>query len=94
MLKLKILTFNSFNMKKYIFLVIILFLSTNFFAQKGMSKNKKALIKSIEQHKNKLIDRIDVIATDHAPHSIEEKNGKYFSCGKLLSQSRYRRKYR
>ncbi|MBT5147557.1 MAG: amidohydrolase family protein, partial [Flavobacteriales bacterium] len=23
--------------------------------------------------------RIDVIATDHAPHSIEEKNGTYFS---------------
>ncbi len=26
-----------------------------------------------------LDDRIDIIATDHAPHTIEEKNNKYFS---------------
>ncbi len=26
-----------------------------------------------------LDDRLDIIATDHAPHTLEEKNGKYFS---------------
>ena len=26
-----------------------------------------------------LDDRIDVVATDHAPHTVEEKSGKYFS---------------
>ena len=61
MLKLKILTFNSFNMKKYIFLVIILFVSITSFAQKGMSKNKKALLTSVEKHKNELIKISDEI---------------------------------
>ena len=27
-----------------------------------------------------LDDRIDVIATDHAPHTLEEKSNKYLSC--------------
>jgi dihydroorotase len=27
-----------------------------------------------------LNDRLDVIATDHAPHTIEEKQNKYFEC--------------
>ncbi|MDH5381601.1 MAG: amidohydrolase family protein, partial [Cyclobacteriaceae bacterium] len=34
--------------------------------------------------------RIDVIATDHAPHTWEEKQGKYFSCpsgGPLVQHS-------
>jgi dihydroorotase len=37
-----------------------------------------------------LSDRIDVIATDHAPHTMEEKSNKYFSCpsgGPLIQHS-------
>jgi len=48
-------------MKKYIFLVIILFVSITSFAQKGMSKNKKALLTSVEKHKNELIKISDEI---------------------------------
>jgi dihydroorotase len=38
-----------------------------------------------EEDKNGLIaalldNRLDIIATDHAPHTIEEKNGTYFKC--------------
>ena len=35
-------------------------------------------------------DRIDVIATDHAPHTLEEKSNKYFQCpsgGPLIQHS-------
>jgi dihydroorotase len=35
-------------------------------------KDKKGLLKAL------LDDRIDIITTDHAPHSIEEKQGNYF----------------
>ena len=35
------------------------------------SKNKEALWKAL------LDDRLDVIATDHAPHTLEEKQGPY-----------------
>lgn len=37
-----------------------------------------------------LENRIDVVATDHAPHTLEEKNNKYFSCpsgGPLIQHS-------
>lgn len=34
-------------------------------------KDREGLLKAL------LDDRIDVIATDHAPHTLEEKNGKY-----------------
>ncbi len=37
-----------------------------------------------------LDDRIDVIATDHAPHTLEEKNNSYFKCpsgGPLVQHS-------
>jgi dihydroorotase len=30
--------------------------------------------------KHLLNDKIDVIATDHAPHTLEEKTNKYLSC--------------
>ena len=34
--------------------------------------NKKGLIQALKNNK------LDIIATDHAPHTIEEKNGNYF----------------
>lgn len=36
--------------------------------------DRKALLKAIEE------DRIDLIATDHAPHTLEEKQQDYFRC--------------
>jgi dihydroorotase len=46
--------------------------------------DKKAIFKAV------LDNRIDVIATDHAPHTIEEKSNKYFSApsgGPLVQHS-------
>ena len=48
-------------MKKILLLVMILFVSITSFAQKGMSKNKKALLTSVEKHKNELIKISDEI---------------------------------
>ncbi len=48
------------------------------------AKDKEALWKAL------LTDKIDVIATDHAPHTIEEKNNTYFkapSGGPLVQHS-------
>ncbi len=36
--------------------------------------DRKAVVKAVNE------DRIDVIATDHAPHTWEEKQGNYFDC--------------
>jgi dihydroorotase len=47
-------------------------------------KDQQAILKAI------LEDRIDVIATDHAPHTLEEKNNTYFkapSGGPLIQHS-------
>ena len=66
-------------MKKYLFLVFILLVSTNISAQKGMSKNKKALINSIEQHKNKLIEISDNIWEAAEPALLEFKSSNYLS---------------
>ena len=38
------------------------------------AKDQEALLKAV------LEDKIDVIATDHAPHTLEEKTNKYLSC--------------
>lgn len=48
-------------MKKIILFVLILFVSITSYAQKGMSKNKKALLTSVEKHKNELIKISDEI---------------------------------
>ena len=48
-------------MKKNILFVLILFVSITSYAQKGMSKNKKALLTSVEKHKNELIKISDEI---------------------------------
>ena len=48
-------------MKKIILFVLILFVSITSYAQKGMSKNKKALLTSVEKHKNELIKISDDI---------------------------------
>ena len=48
-------------MKKISLFVMILFVSITSFAQKGMSKNKKALLTSVEKHKNELIKISDEI---------------------------------
>ena len=47
-------------MKKISLFVMILFVSITSFAQKEMSKNKKALLTSVEKHKNELIKISDV----------------------------------
>lgn len=47
-------------------------------------ENQEALFNAV------LDDRIDIIATDHAPHTIEEKNNPYLSCpsgGPLVQHS-------
>ncbi|MDE0722015.1 MAG: dihydroorotase [Flavobacteriales bacterium] len=53
------------------------------YSQKGTYIKWNPAVKTLEDReaiRAALLDgRIDVIATDHAPHSIEEKNGKYFS---------------
>ena len=66
-------------MKKYVFLVFTLIVFTNSYAQKGMSKNKKALINSIEQHKNKLIEISDNIWEAAEPALLEFKSSNYLS---------------
>ena len=38
------------------------------------NKDKNALLQGL------LDDKIDVIATDHAPHTLKEKSNKYFNC--------------
>jgi aminobenzoyl-glutamate utilization protein B len=48
-------------MKKISLFVMILFVSITSFAQKEMSKNKKALLTSVEKHKNELIKISDEI---------------------------------
>ena len=48
-------------MKKIILFVLVLFVSITSFAQKEMSKNKKALLTSVEKHKNELIKISDEI---------------------------------
>lgn len=48
-------------MKKIILFVLVLFVSITSYAQKGMSKNKKALLTSVEKHKNELIKISDDI---------------------------------
>ncbi len=53
------------------------------YATKGTKIKWNPAVKSAEDKeglwKALLDDRIDVIATDHAPHTIEEKNNKYLS---------------
>jgi len=46
--------------------------------------DREALLKAVGD------DTIDIVATDHAPHTAEEKTGKYFSCpsgGPLVQHS-------
>jgi len=66
-------------MTKNVLLILILLVSTNSYAQKGMSKNKKALIKSIEQHKSKLIEISDNIWEAAEPALLEFKSSGYLS---------------
>ena len=48
-------------MKRTILSVLILFVSITFYGQKGLSKNKKALLKSVEKHKIELFKISDEI---------------------------------
>tara|TARA_R110001632_G_scaffold63318_2_gene151394 strand:- start:53552 stop:54991 length:1440 start_codon:yes stop_codon:yes gene_type:complete len=48
-------------MKRTILSVLILFVSITFYGQKGLSKNKKTLLKSVEKHKTELIKISDEI---------------------------------
>ena len=66
-------------MKKISLFVMILFVSITSFAQKGMSKNKKALISSVEKHKSKLIEISDKIWEAAEPALLEFKSSKYLS---------------
>ena len=66
-------------MKKYLFLILILLVSTNSFAQKGMSKNKKAIVNSIENHKKNLIEISDNIWEAAEPALLEFKSSNYLS---------------
>jgi aminobenzoyl-glutamate utilization protein B len=66
-------------MKKTSLFVMILFVSITSFAQKGMSKNKKALISSVEKHKSKLIEISDKIWEAAEPALLEFKSSKYLS---------------
>ena len=66
-------------MKKYLFLLLILLVSTNSFAQKGMSKNKKAIVNSIENHKKNLIEISDNIWEAAEPALLEFKSSSYLS---------------
>ena len=53
------------------------------YAKKGTHIKWNPAVKSIEDRnavRQAIIeDRIDIIATDHAPHTLEEKSNKYFS---------------
>ena len=66
-------------MKKHILLVIILLLSMTTNAQKRMSKNKKALVNSIEKHKKNLIEISDNIWEAAEPALLEFKSSNYLS---------------
>ncbi len=60
-------------MKKIIFTLLVLFISTPNYAQKGLSKNKKALFSSVEKHKENLIKISDEIWS-LAETAFEETN--------------------
>ena len=66
-------------MKKHLFLLLILLVSTNSFSQKGMSKNKKAILNSIEKHKKNLIEISDNIWEAAEPALLEFKSSNYLS---------------
>jgi aminobenzoyl-glutamate utilization protein B len=66
-------------MKKHILLVIILLVSMTTNAQKRMSKNKKALVNSIEKHKKNLIEISDNIWEAAEPALLEFKSSNYLS---------------
>ena len=66
-------------MKKHILLVIILLVSMTTTAQKRMSKNKKALVNSIEKHKKNLIEISDNIWEAAEPALLEFKSSNYLS---------------
>ena len=67
-------------MKKYLFLILILLVSTNSFAQKGMSKNKKA-ISQLHRTTTKinLIEISDNIWEAAEPALLEFKSSRYLS---------------
>jgi len=48
-------------MKRILYIILALLVSANSYAQKGLSKNKKALITSVEKHKKELIRISDEI---------------------------------
>lgn len=48
-------------MKRILFAILILLVSANSYSQKGLTKNKKALLKSVEKHKKELIRISDEI---------------------------------
>lgn len=48
-------------MKRILYAILVLLVSVNSYAQKGLSKNKKALITSVEKHKKELIRISDEI---------------------------------
>jgi dihydroorotase len=61
----------------------LLFDKSDYGEYKGKIKCNPAI--KNESDKNELLaglldDKIDIIATDHAPHTIEEKQNKYFQC--------------
>ncbi|MFZ6050599.1 dihydroorotase [Halocola ammonii] len=71
-----------------------LFFNDSFYETKGThikwnpavktEEDRKAIVKAV------LDNKIDVIATDHAPHTLQEKNNKYFSApsgGPLVQHS-------
>ena len=66
-------------MKKHILLVVILLVSMTTNAQKRMSKNKKALVNSIEKHKKNLIEISDNIWEAAEPALLEFKSSNYLS---------------
>ena len=66
-------------MKKHILLVIILLVSMTTNAQKRMSKNKKAMVNSIEKHKKNLIEISDNIWEAAEPALLEFKSSNYLS---------------
>ena len=54
------------------------------YQEKGAFIKWNPAVKSIEDQdalwEGLLNDKLDIIATDHAPHTVEEKNNLYFSC--------------
>ena len=66
-------------MKKILLFLFILFGPVSTFGQKGMSKNKKAVLHSIEKHKNELIEISDNIWEAAEPALLEFKSSKYLS---------------